>query len=154
LFLSISVSSPRTHQDYQEAVGRPWPNTPRMACCFLATNRIAAIPLDGNCALRISTMSTAPFGRGGKPRPKTRPLVEDVPRIGVGDIARSLLTPRAREEVRVVVNGKPEVLDVVFDDRNYGGRGQAFFLCGTCSKKVQHLYFRDERPVCRQCAGV
>jgi hypothetical protein len=65
--------------------------------------------------------------------------------------------------VNVVINGKPEAIDVVFDDRNYGGRGQPYFLCGTCSRKCRHLYLRDEprdgprdgrRLVCRRCAGV
>ena len=40
------------------------------------------------------------------------------------------------------------------DARNYGGDGQRFFLCPTCSRKVQHLYFRDERLACRRCAGL
>jgi len=67
------------------------------------------------------------------------------------------LTAFAREAtIRVVVDGKPETLDVVFDDRNYGGRGQPYFLCGTCSRKVQHLYLRlrDERLACRRCAAL
>ena len=42
----------------------------------------------------------------------------------------------------------------MFDPRNYGGDGQRFFLCGTCSKKVMHLYFRNERLACRRCAGL
>ena len=65
------------------------------------------------------------------------------------------LTAFAREAtVRVLVNAKPEALDVVSDPRNYGGDGQRFFLCPACSRKVQHLYLRDERLVCRRCAGL
>jgi hypothetical protein len=99
-----------------------------------------------------------PFGVGGRPR-KQRPTVENTARIFVGDLARSLSTSLARVgTVNVVVNGKPEVLDVVFDDRNYGGRGQPYFLCGTCSRKCQHLYLRDDprdgrRLSCRRCSG-
>src|SRR5262249_62119069 len=110
-----------------------------------------------------STMSTAPFGVGGRPRRKTHPFVEDVPRIGVGDIARSLSTASRASgtSVRVVVNGKPELLDVVFEDRNYGGRGQPYFLCGTLSRRGQHLYLRsdgdlrsDGGPLAwRRCSG-
>jgi hypothetical protein len=97
------------------------------------------------------------FGKG-RPR-KPRPTVETTPRIFIGDIARALFTPRPREAtVRVVVNGKPEVLDVVFEDRNFGGRGQPYFLCRTCARKCQHLYLRDDprdgrRLACRQCSG-
>jgi len=99
------------------------------------------------------------FGKG-RPR-KPRPTVETTPRIFIGDIARALFTPRPREAtVRVIVNGKPEVLDVVFEDRNFGGRGQPYFLCGTCARKCQHLYLylRDDlrdgrRLTCRRCAG-
>ena len=70
-------------------------------------------------------------------------------------LARLPLTAFARETtVRVVVNGKPETLDVVSDARNYGGDGQQFFLCPACSRKVQHLYLRDERLACRRCAGL
>jgi len=65
------------------------------------------------------------------------------------------LTAFARETtVSVLVNGKPEALDVVSDARNYGGDGQRFFLCPDCSRKVQHLYLRDERLACRRCAGL
>jgi hypothetical protein len=63
------------------------------------------------------------------------------------------LSPLAREAtISILVNGK---LDVMCDPRNYGGDAQRFFLCPTCSKKVQHLYLRDERLLaCRRCAGL
>jgi|SRR5215831_1653942 hypothetical protein len=102
-------------------------------------------------------MSTAPFGVG-RPR-KPQALVETVPRIGVRDLARSLSTAsRASATVRVVVNGKPEVLDVVCNPRFFGGE-QALFLCPACSRKCRHLYLRDDprdgrRLACRQCAGL
>jgi hypothetical protein len=65
------------------------------------------------------------------------------------------LTAFAREAtVSVLINGKLEAIDVVCDPRNYGGDGQRFFLCATCSRKVQHLYLRDERLVCRRCASL
>jgi hypothetical protein len=102
-------------------------------------------------------VSTKPFGFGGKPH-KPRPTVENTPRIGVGDLqgaARLPLTAFAREAtISVLVNGKPETIDVVCDPRNYGGDGQRFFLCPACSRKVQHLYLRDERLACRRCAGL
>ena len=102
-------------------------------------------------------MSLPVFGKG-RPR-KPRPTVETTPRIGVRDLpraARSLSTVSRASgtSVRVVVNGKPEALDVVCDPRNYGGDGQRFFPCPTCSRKVQHLYLRDERLACRRCADL
>jgi hypothetical protein len=74
-----------------------------------------------------------------------------------------LTTPHAREAaVHVVINGKPEVLDVTFVDLNYGGRGQPYFRCMTCLRRVQHLYLYlrgdgdlrsdGERLTCRRCA--
>ena len=68
--------------------------------------------------------------------------------------ATAPLTAFARETtVSILVNGKPEALDVVCDPRNYGGGGQRYFLCPACSRKVWHLYLRDERLACRKCAG-
>src|SRR5262249_54444427 len=100
-------------------------------------------------------MSTAPFGFGGKPH-KPRPLVETTPRICVYDlrgVATASLTAFARETtVRVVVNDKPQVLDVVWEPRHLGGDGQKFFVCG-CGRRVQHLYVRADEPLtCRRCA--
>ena len=96
-----------------------------------------------------------PFGVGGRPR-KSRPLVEQTPRICVYDLAASPFTcPRPREELTVVINGRPEVLELVREPRFPGGDGQRFFLCSGCSRKVQHLYLlgNGERPACRRCSG-
>ena len=96
------------------------------------------------------------FGKG-RPR-KPRPTVENTPRIYIGELRGAAclpLTAFAREAtVSVLINGKLEAIDVVCDPRNYGGDGQRFFLCATCSRKVQHLYLRDERLACRRCAGL
>jgi hypothetical protein len=102
-------------------------------------------------------MATAPFGVGGKPR-KPRPLVETTPRICVYDVqgaATAPFTAFARETtVRVVVNGKPQALDVVWEPRHLGGDGQKFFVCG-CGRRVQHLYVRPDEPLsCRRCVGL
>ena len=65
------------------------------------------------------------------------------------------LSPLAREAtVRVLVDGRPEALEVVLEPRTYGGRGEAYLLCPDCSRKVFHLYVRDERLACRQCHGL
>jgi len=67
------------------------------------------------------------------------------------------LTAFAREAtISILVNGKPETIDVVCDPRNYGGDGQRFFLCPVCSRKVQHLYLprEGEQLTCRRCAGL
>src|SRR5262249_1272111 len=102
-------------------------------------------------------MSTAPFGVGGKSR-KPRACVEDVPRICIYDlqgVARSPFTGFAREAtVDVVVNGAKMAIDVVCDARHRGGDGQRYFLCPDCSRKVWHLYVRDEQLKCRRCAGL
>ena len=100
-------------------------------------------------------MSTAPFGVGGKPR-KPRPLVDSSARICVYDVrgvATAPLMALAREAVTVVINGAEMVIDVVRDARFLGG-GQRYFLCPDCSRKVWHLYVRDERLACRKCAGL
>jgi len=56
----------------------------------------------------------------------------------MGTVAALPLRALAREAtVRVVVNGRAEVLDVVCDPRNYGGDGQRFFLCGTCFPRIE-----------------
>jgi len=103
-------------------------------------------------------MSLPVFGKG-RPR-KPRPTVETTPRIGVREIQGAAQPPlsgsRAREAtVSILVNGKPETIDVVCDPRNYGGDGQRFLLCVMCSRKVQHLYLprEGERLACRRCAG-
>src|SRR5262249_2799786 len=96
----------------------------------------------------------APFGVGGRRR-KPRPTVETVPRICVYDLFTSPFTALARETtVNVVINGRPEVFEVVRDARFFGGDGQRYFLCPACSRKVYHLYLRDERLACRQCSGL
>jgi hypothetical protein len=46
------------------------------------------------------------------------------------------------------------VLEVVREPRHLGGDGQRYFLCPVCSRKVFHLYVRDERLACRRCAGL
>ena len=131
---------------------------PATASCFTCNRRDRGCLSTGNTVLWISTMSTAPFGVGGRPRRKTRPFVEDVPRIGIGDLARSLFTRLAREGVRIVINGAEMVLDVVCEPRHFGGDGRWFFLC-TCGRRVCHLYYvrADERAAqrlaCRRCAG-
>ena len=133
-----------------------------MTQIFLQHHQIATAPRRQHCATNFD-MSLPVFGKG-RPR-KSRSFIENTARIFVGDVARALsaaLPARARTTTaRVVVNGKPEVLDVVFEDRNYGGRGQSYFLCGTCSKKVLHLYLLrgdGDRPdgnrlACRRCSG-
>src|SRR6516165_1275942 len=102
-------------------------------------------------------MTLPVFGKG-RPR-RLRPFVETTARICIGDVACSLFTAsRASGTVRVAVDGKPETIEMVFEDRNYGGRGQAYFLCG-CGRKCLHLYLRNDprdgrRLACRRCSGV
>ena len=100
-------------------------------------------------------MNTAPFGRGGRPR-QPRTCIEDVPRIEVKNLAASLRGPLARKTVTVAVNGAEMALDVVRDARFFGGDGQRYFLCPTCSRKVWHLYLPGDggRLVCRRCADL
>ena len=103
----------------------------------------------------ISTMSTAPFGVGGKPR-KPRPLVDTSARICVYDIPGAAIAPLGplAREITVDINGMETVIEVVCDARFLGGDGQQYFLCPHCSRKVWHLYVRDERLACRQCSGL
>jgi hypothetical protein len=99
-------------------------------------------------------MATRPFGVG--PQRNPRACVEDTPRISVYDlrgVAAAPLSPLAREAtVRVVIDGRTETLEVVWEPRYLGGDGQRFFLC-PCSRKVRHLYARADEPLrCRRCA--
>lgn len=113
---------------------------------------------------------TRPFGVGRSPKPG--PYVEHTPRLCVYDldlkkvVAGTPFKARAREgsaieQVHVVINGRPAVLDVVCDARFLGG-GQRYFLCPNpmCSRKVWHLYVQadeqadgqaGERLACRRC---
>ena len=127
----------------------------------LATARSYLSSQTPELMVSISTVSTKPFGFGGKPH-KPRPTVENTPRIYIGELRGIATTPfgalaLAREAtISLLVNGKPETIDVVCDPRNYGGDGQRFFLCPVCSRKVQHLYLprEGEQLTCRRCAGL
>jgi|SRR5262249_25208721 len=100
-------------------------------------------------------MTLPVFGKGRPRKPRT--CVEDVPRICVYDLkkgAAAPLSPSREATIRVAVNGTEMALDVVCDARFFGGDGQRYFLCPHCSRKVWHLYVRDERLACRQCSGL
>jgi hypothetical protein len=134
-------------------------------------------PADAASAPKILTQDRSPTAQGGDGAPRSasieqaivfersprslqsastrldpRGLSGDGVEIGaMGFAARLPLTPLARETtISILVNGKLEAIDVVCDPRNYGGDGQRFFLCPVCSRKIFHLYLRDERLACRR----
>src|SRR5215831_112130 len=86
-----------------------------------------------------------PFGKG-RPR-KSRPLVETTPRV-----AQPPSTGVAREEVRVVVDGKEQVLMIVRQDRIHGQ--EAYWDCPRCGKLRWHLYLHNSEIACRECLGL
>jgi len=86
-----------------------------------------------------------PF-RNGRPR-RPRPTVETTPRV-----APPPHRGPAREEVRVVVEGVEQELEIVRQDRIHGQ--EAFWLCPRCSKPRLHLYLHAGEIACRQCLGL
>jgi hypothetical protein len=58
----------------------------------------------------------------------------------------------AREEVRVVVDGAEQVIEIVRQDRV---RGQmAYWQCPTCGELRWHLYLLNGEIACRECLGL
>ena len=83
-----------------------------------------------------------PF-RSGRPR-KPRPTVETTPRVAPPP-HRGL----AREEVRVVIDGKEQTLEIVRQPRIHGQ--EAFWLCPRCGSARWHLYLLNGEIACRKC---
>src|SRR5262245_35299501 len=85
-----------------------------------------------------------PF-RNGRPR-RPRPTVEGTPRI-----ASPPSIGVAREEVRVVVDGKEQQLEVVRQPRIHGS--VAYWRC-PCGALRWHLYVYNGEVGCRSCLGL
>src|SRR5262249_37754597 len=58
----------------------------------------------------------------------------------------------AREDVRVVVDGREQTLTVVRQDRIHGQ--EAYWCCNRCGALRWHLYIRDSQIGCRECLGL
>src|SRR5215471_11513184 len=86
-----------------------------------------------------------PFGKGRPHKP--RPTVETMPRVAPPP-HRGL----AREEVRVVVDGKEQTLEIVRQPRIHGQ--EAFWLCPRCGSARWHLYLLSGEVACRECLGL
>jgi hypothetical protein len=61
-------------------------------------------------------------------------------------------TGLAHEEVRVVIDGVEQVVEIVRQDRIHGQ--EAYWLCPRCSALRWHLYLRDGVLACRVCHGL
>jgi len=85
------------------------------------------------------------FANGRLRRP--RATVETTPRI-----AQPTSTGPAREEVRVVVDGAPQELEIIRQERIHGQ--EAFWLCPRCGSARWHLYVRNSEIACRVCFGL
>jgi hypothetical protein len=88
---------------------------------------------------------TFPFGKG-RPR-KSRPLVENTPRVA-SPPHRGL----AREEVTLLVDGAPQTLEIVRQDRIHGQ--EAYWVCSRCGELRWHLYVHNNEIACRVCLGL
>ena len=86
-----------------------------------------------------------PFGKG-RPR-KPRATVETTPRIA-SPPSRGV----AREEVHVVVDGAPQELEIIRQERIHGQ--EAFWLCPRCGSARWHLYVHSGEIGCRVCLGL
>ena len=58
----------------------------------------------------------------------------------------------AREEVRVLVEGIEQELEIVRQERINGQ--EAFWLCPRCSKPRLHLYLHNNEIACRECLAL
>src|SRR5262245_34435219 len=86
-----------------------------------------------------------PF-RKGRPR-RPRATVETTPRV-----ASPPHKGLAREEVRVVIDGVPQTLEIVRQDRIHGQ--EAYWRCPTCGELRWHLYVHNGEIGCRVCLGL
>ena len=86
-----------------------------------------------------------PFGKG-RPR-KPRATVETTPRIA-SPPSRGV----AREEVHVVVDGAPQELEIIRQERIHGQ--EAYWVCSRCGELRWHLYVRNSEIACRVCFGL
>src|SRR5215469_11119701 len=90
-------------------------------------------------------LMVASFGTGYAPAQK--PTVENTTRIAPPS-HRGL----AREEVRVVVDGVPQTLEVVRQERIHGQEG--YWSCPRCGELRWHLYVHNSEVACRVCLGL
>src|SRR5262249_56837951 len=83
----------------------------------------------------------------GRPR-RPRATIETTPRV-----AQPPSTGVACEEVRVVIDGKEQTLEIVRQPRIHGQ--EAFWLCpGRCASVRMHLYLLNGEIGCRECLNL
>ena len=85
----------------------------------------------------------ASFGSGGRYVP--RRLVENTQ-----GIAQPLHRGVAREGVTFLIDGVEQLVEVVRQERRFGG-SQAFWICGQCSSLRSHLFVVNGSLLCRVC---
>lgn len=83
------------------------------------------------------------FGSGGLPAP--RRLVE-----GTQGIAQPLHCGIAREAVTFLIDGVPQQVEVVRQERHLGGQ-QGYWVCPRCGALRAHLFILDGSLCCRVC---
>ena len=77
-----------------------------------------------------------------------RATVETTPRV-----TQPPSTGPAREEVRVVIDGAPQTLEIVRQPRIHGQ--EAYWRCpGPCGELRWHLYLLNGEIACRECLGL
>ena len=65
-------------------------------------------------------------------------------------VAQPLHRGVAREAVRIVVDGVPQTIEVVRQERHLGGT-QGFWVCPKCAALRSHLFILDGSLCCRVC---
>ena len=81
---------------------------------------------------------------------------EHAPRRLVGNtqgIAAPVHAGLARDVVTLLIDGVPQQVEVVRQERHLGGT-QAFWICGRCSALRSHLYIVAGVLACRCCHGL
>jgi hypothetical protein len=111
---------------------------------FSSGRRPLPYPLKQPCPRTYFKTMVSSFGSTGPPQ-TSKSFVEDTQRVAAPP-HRGV----ARETITLVIDGVPQELEVVRQERYLGGT-QAYWCCGQCSALRSHLYVVEGVLLCRAC---